>query len=372
VRFKNLLALSCCAALALGAAACGSDDSNPSSGGSSSSSGAAKAGGTINGAGATFPAPVYQEWAARFKEENGTTVNYPAIGSGGGIAQFSAGTVDFGASDAPMKDDEIATAKKKGGDPVHVPTVLGAVTISYNLDGVEQGLKLDGKTAADIFLGKVKKWNDPEIAGQNPGVKLPSTAITVCHRSDESGTTKNFTEFLADYSSAWKSGPGVDKSVKWPTGTGAKGNDGVAGCVKQTKGSVGYVEQAYALQNKFTTAAVKNSSGNYIEPSLQATSAAATGVTPPADLRFSTINAKGDQAYPISAVTFLLVWQDMCKAGMQANQAKLVKDWLGYGLGAGQQVAPQLQYAPLPDAIKSKAQAKVDGLQCNGQAIAAS
>jgi phosphate transport system substrate-binding protein len=376
VRSKNLLALSCCVVLALGAAACGSDDSNPNSGGSSSGSssggGAAKAGGTINGAGATFPAPVYQEWAARFKESDGTTVNYQGIGSGGGIAQFSAGTVDFGASDSAMKDDEIATARKKGSDPVHVPTVLGAVTISYNVGGVEQGLKLDGKTAADIFLGKVKKWNDPEIASQNSGVKLPGDNITVCHRSDESGTTGNFTQFLADYSPAWKSGPGVDKSVKWPTGTGAKGNDGVAGCVKQTKGSVGYVEQAYALQNKFSTAAVKNKAGNYVEPSLQATSDAATGVTPPADLRFSTINATGDQAYPISAVTFLLVWQDMCKAGVQANQAKLVKDWLGYALGEGQQVAPQLQYAPLPDAIKTKAQAKVDGLQCNGQAIGAS
>jgi phosphate transport system substrate-binding protein len=370
VRSKNLLALSCCAVLALAAAACGSNDTNPSSGGSSSgSSGAAKAGGTINGAGATFPAPVYQEWAARFKETSGTTVNYQAIGSGGGIAQFSAGTVDFGASDAAMKDDEIATARKKGSDPVHVPTVLGAVTISYNVDGVQQGLKLDGKTAADIFLGKVKTWNDPEIAGQNAGVKLPSGSITVCHRSDESGTTKNFTQFLADYSSAWKGGPGVDKSVKWPTGTGAKGNDGVAGCVKQTKGAVGYVEQAYALQNKFTTAAVKNKAGNYVEPSLQATSAAAAGVTPPEDLRFSTINAAGDQAYPISAVTFLLVWQDMCKAGMQKTQATLVKSWLDYALGAGQQVAPQLQYAPLPDAIKSPAQAKVKGLQCNGQPL---
>jgi phosphate transport system substrate-binding protein len=373
VRSKNLLAFGCCAALALGAAACGSNDSNPNSGGSSSSSSgsSAKAGGTINGAGATFPQPVYQEWAARFKEETGTTVNYQGIGSGGGIAQFSAGTVDFGATDAAMKDDEIATAKKKG-DPVHVPTVLGAVTVSYNVAGVSQGLKLDGKTIADIYLGKVTKWNDSEIAGQNSGVKLPSDSITVCHRSDESGTTKNFAQFLADYSPAWKSGPGVDKSVKWPTGTGAKGNDGVAGCVKQTKGSVGYVEQAYALQNKFTTAAVKNSSGKYVEPSLQATSAAAAGVTPPADLRFSTINAKSPAAYPISAVTFLLVWQDMCKSGLPANKAKLVKDWLGYGLGGGQQVAPQLQYAPLPDTIKSKAQAKVDGLQCNAKAIAAS
>jgi phosphate transport system substrate-binding protein len=372
VRSKNLLALSCCAALALAAAACGSNDSNPSSGGSSSSSGsgAAKAGGTINGAGATFPAPVYQEWAARFKETSGTTVNYQAIGSGGGIAQFSAGTVDFGATDSAMKPDELATAKKKGSEPVHVPTVLGAVTVSYNVDGVQQGLKLDGQTVADIFLGKVKKWNDPEIAKQNSGVKLPSTSVTVCHRSDESGTTANFTSFLTDYSSAWKSGPGTDKSVKWPTGTGAKGNDGVAGCVKQTKGSVGYVEQAYALQNKFTTAAIKNKSGQYVEPSLQATSAAASGVTPPADLRFSTINSANPQAYPISAVTFLLVWQDACKAGGNATQAKLVKSWLDYALGPGQQVAPQLQYAPLPANIKSQAQAKVKGLQCNGQPLA--
>jgi len=372
VRYKNLLALSCCAVLALGAAACGSNDSSPSSGGSSSSStggSTAKAGGTINGAGATFPAPVYQEWAARFKEDQGTTVNYQPIGSGGGIAQFSAGTVDFGATDSAMKPDEIATAQKKGSDPVHVPTVLGAVTVSYNVDGIEQGLKLDGETVADIFLGKIKKWNDPKIASQNSGTQLPSTSITVCHRSDESGTTANFTSFLTDYSSAWKSGPGTDKSVKWPTGTGAKGNDGVAGCVKQTKGAVGYVEQAYALQNKFTTAAIKNKSGQYVEPSLQATSAAAQGVTPPADLRFSTINSDNPQAYPISAVTFLLVWQDACKAGQTANQAKLVKNWLNYGLGAGQQVAPQLQYAPLPDTIKTAAQGKVDGLQCNGAAI---
>src|ERR1700759_2598515 len=272
--------MSCGPVLALGAAACGSDDSSPSGGGSSSSSssGAAKAGGTINGAGATFPAPVYQEWAARFKEDQGTTVNYQPIGSGGGIAQFSAGTVDFGATDSAMKPDEIATAQKKGSDPVHVPTVLGAVTVSYNVDGIEQGLKLDGETVADIFLGKIKKWNDPKIAGQNSGAKLPSTSITVCHRSDESGTTANFTSFLTDYSSAWKSGPGTDKSVKWPTGTGAKGHHGVAGCVKQTKGAVVYVEQSYALQNKFTTAAVKNKSGQYVEPSLQATSAAAQGV----------------------------------------------------------------------------------------------
>jgi phosphate transport system substrate-binding protein len=372
VRSNTWLAAGAAAVLALGVAACGSNDSSPSGGGTSSgSSSSAKQGGTINGAGATFPQPVYSEWAARFKSQTGTTVNYQGIGSGGGVAQFTAGTVDFGASDAAMKDEEIAAAKKKG-DPVHVPTVLGAVTVSYNVSGAQKGLKLDGKTVADIFLGKVKTWNAPEISGLNSGVKLPSKAITVCHRSDSSGTTKNFTAFLADYSPAWKSGPGVDKTVKWPVGTGAKGNDGVASCVKQTDGAVGYVEQAYALQNNFTTAAIKNKAGQFVEPTLAATSAAGVAAKPPADLRFSTIDAPGASTYPITAVTFLLVYQDMCKAGMTPAKAKLVKSWLDYALGAGQEVAPELQYAPLPDAIKAMATSKVDGLQCSGQAIAGS
>jgi phosphate transport system substrate-binding protein len=374
VRSNRWLAVTAAALLALGVAACGSDDESPSggaSGGSSTSSGGAKQGGTINGAGATFPQPVYTEWAARFKDSTGTTVNYQGVGSGGGIAQFTAGTVDFGATDAAMKPEEEAAAKKKG-DPVHVPTVLGAVTVSYNVSGVDKGLKLDGATIANIFLGKVKKWNDPAIAGLNSGVKLPDTDITVCHRSDESGTTKNFTQFLAAYSPEWESGPGVDKTVKWPTGTGAKGNDGVAGCVKQGDGAVGYVEQAYALQNKFTTAAVKNKEGQFVEPSLEATSAAGEGAEVPDDLKFSTIDAPGAKTYPITAVTFLLVWADQCKSGIKPENAKLVKSWLDYALGEGQKVAPELQYAPLPDAIKQKAQAKVDALQCNGTAIGSS
>jgi phosphate transport system substrate-binding protein len=368
VRHRKSVAIACAGALALGAAACGSDDNKSSGTSASGSSSSAQLGGTINGAGATFPQPVYSEWATRFKDAAGTTVNYQGIGSGGGIAQFTEGTVDFGATDAPMTDEEQAAAAKKG-KPVHIPTVLGAVTVSYNVPGVDKGLKLDGGTIADIFLGKVKAWNDPAIAKLNSGASLPSQDITVCHRSDESGTTKNFTQFLATYSPAWKSGPGVDKSVQWPTGTGAKGNDGVAGCVKQTEGSVGYVEQAYALQNQFTTAAVKNKAGQFVEPSLDATSAAGEGAKPPADLRFTTIDAPGATAYPISAVTFLLVYDDLCKAGMQADQAKRVKGWLDYALGDGQQVAPELQYAPLPDAIKAQAQQKADALQCNGSAI---
>jgi phosphate transport system substrate-binding protein len=371
-RFVPVLAAA--AALTLGVAACGSDNPNNgvpnsgSSGDSNSGGNSSQLGGTLNGAGATFPQPVYQEWAARFQEKVGTTVNYQGIGSGGGVAQFTAGTVDFGATDAAMKDEEITAAQAKG-EPVHVPTVMGAVTVSYNLEGVESGMKLDGETIADIFLGKITKWNDPKITALNPDVKLPDTKITVCHRSDESGTTKNFTQFLANYSKEWESGPGVDKSVKWPTGTGAKGNDGVAACIKQNPGAVGYVEQAYALANNFTFASVKNKAGNFVAPTLESTSAAGVGLEIPDDLRISTIDAPGDQAYPITALTFLLVYQDICKAGKDAETAKRLKAWLDYALGDGQAVAGELQYAKLPDDLHTKAQAKVDGLQCNGAAI---
>jgi phosphate transport system substrate-binding protein len=357
------------ASLAVLVAACGSDDS--SSGGSGGSSGGSKLSGTINGAGATFPLPVYQEWAARLKEKQGLTVNYQGIGSGGGIAQFTAGTVDFGATDSAMEDAEITAAKKKG-DPVHIPSVFGAVTVSYNVEGVDKGLKLDGKTVADIFLGKITKWNDPAIAQGNSGVKLPDSDITVCHRSDESGTTKLFTTFLAAYSPEWKNGPGVDKTVKWPTGTGAKGNDGVAACVKQNDGAVGYVEQAYALANQFTFADLKNKAGNFVAPTLESTSAAGDGLKVPDDLRFSAIDAPGDQAYPIASGTFLLVYQDMCKAGLSEEKAKLVKGFLDYALSDGQSVAKELQYAALPEAIHAAAQKKVDGLTCNGSPIASS
>jgi phosphate transport system substrate-binding protein len=361
---RKLLALAACGALGLGVAACGSDNKSSAS----DSSKAPGSGGSINGAGATFPQPVYDEWAARFKDKSGTAVNYQAVGSGAGVAQFTANTVDFGASDSAMTDDELKAASKKG-DPVHVPSVFGAVTVSYKVQGVDKGLKLDGPTVANVFLGKVKKWNDPSIASQNSGVKLPSTDITVCHRSDESGTTKLFTTFLAAYSPAWKNGPGVDKTVKWPTGTGAKGNDGVAACVKQNEGSVGYVEQAFALQNNFATADVKNKAGKYIAPTLASTSAAGDGLKVPADLRFSAIDSPGPGAYPIASATFLLVYKDMCKAGKSQQVAQRVKNWLDYGQTDGQSVAKELQYAPLPAAIHTQAQAKVKGLTCNGKAL---
>lgn len=363
MRYSQFLALGSAAAIAVGVAACGSSSNDSSTTGGSSSSSAA-----LNGAGSTFQAPLVSEWASRFKDSSGTTVNYQPVGSGAGIAQLTAGTVDFAGSDAVMKPEEVAAGRDKGV-PVHLPIALGAVTVSYNLDGVRAGLRLDGPTIADIFLGRVTKWNDQEIASLNAGVDLPDTDITVCHRSDESGTTANFTQFLADYSRAWADGPGVDKSVQWPVGTGARGNDGVAGCVKQTPGAVGYVEQAYALQNDFTTAAVKNREGQYVEPTLDATSAAGEGANPPANLQFSTINAAGARSYPITAVTFQIVWQDSCKAGISKDTASSLKAWLTYVLGDGQSVAPQLEYAPLPASIQSRAQARVAALECNGSPI---
>jgi phosphate transport system substrate-binding protein len=352
------LALLAAIGLSLFAAACGGGGDG------------GKSGGAITGAGATFPQPVYDEWASRFKDDTGTAVNYQPIGSGGGIAQFTAGTVDFGATDSAMTDEELKAAQKKG-QPVHVPTVFGAVTVAYNVPGLQKGLKLDGATVANMFLGKIKNWNDPAIAALNPGVKLPSTSLTVVHRSDESGTTKLFTTFLADYSPEWKNGPGVDKTVKWPTGTGAKGNAGVAGGIKQTDGAVGYVEEAYALQNDFTTADVKNKAGKFIAPSLASTSAAGEGLKVPADLRFSAIDAPGPNAYPIASATFILVYEDICKAGVEQKAAERVKAWLNYGLGDGQAVAKTLQYAALPSPIRSSAQAKVESLTCNGQPLQA-
>jgi phosphate transport system substrate-binding protein len=354
-------------ALVLGVAACGS--SNNSSSSSTSGGGASKVSATLNGAGSTFAAPIYQQFGSNLKGD-GLTVNYQSVGSGAGVAQFTAGTVNFGATDPPLKPEEVTAAKKKG-DPLEFPVAFGAITVSYNLSGVKSGLKLDGKTIADIFIGKVKTWNDPEIASQNPGVKLPSSNITVVHRSDESGTTKGFTDFLQSYSPQWKSQVGSDKTVKWPTGTGAKGNEGVAAAIKQTSGSIGYVEQAYALQNNFTFADVKNKSGKYVPPSLQSTSAAGDGVTVPSNLSFTVINSPNPAAYPISSQTFVLFYKDLCKAGMNKDTAKGAVSFLDYIYGPGQGVLKQLSYAPLPSSIASKAKSQVSQLQCNGSPVSA-
>jgi phosphate transport system substrate-binding protein len=367
VKLRQLIVLAVAAPFALGVAACGSSNSSSSSSSSTPSS-SSSGGGTVNGAGSTFEAPVLEQWGSDLKGQ-GVTVNYQAVGSGAGVTQLTQGAVDFAGSDPPLKDEEVTAAKQKG-DPVHVPTVFGGITVSYNLPGVAAGLKLDGKTIADVFLGKVAKWNDPEIAGANPGAKLPATNITVVHRSDSSGTTKGFTSFLSDYSSAWKSKVGADKTVKWPTGTGAKGNAGVAAAVKQQQGAIGYVEEAFALQNNFTTASVKNKSGKYVTPSLASTTAAGVGLKVPSDLRFTIIDSPNPGAYPIASQSFVIAYKDPCKAGVKKDAAQALVKFLDYGLSsAGQQSAQKLQYAPLPPAVLAKAKASVKSLECNGSPL---
>jgi phosphate transport system substrate-binding protein len=365
VKSRHLLAVPVVVAFALAVSACGSSDNNSSSS-PSSSGGSETAGGTINGAGSTLAQPIYQQWGSELKDK-GITLNYQGVGSGAGVASFAAGTADFAASDPALTPDDKETIKKSPA--IQIPTVFGAITVSYNLSGVDKGLKLDGKTIADIYLGKVKKWNDPEIAGQNSGVSLPNSNITVVHRSDSSGTTKGFTTFLSNYSPEWKSKVGADKEVKWPLGTGAKGNPGVAAAVKQTQGSIGYVEEAYALQNNFTTADVKNKSGKYVEPTLETTTAAGDGIKIPTDLGFTTIDSPNAAAYPIVSQTFVIVHQDLCAGGMSQANAKAFKTFIDYGLGDGQNVAKQLYYAPLPSGLLAKAKEQVTKLQCNGSAL---
>jgi phosphate transport system substrate-binding protein len=307
------------------------------------------------------------QWGSTLKGQ-GLTVNFNAVGSGAGVAQLQSATVDFAGSDPAMTPDEVKAAK---GPVAQFPIGFGAITVSYNLSGVKSGIKLDGTTLADIFLGKVKTWNDPEIKALNSGMSLPSTAITVVHRSDSSGTTKAFATYLSDYSPAWTAAAGKpDKIVKWPVGTGAKGNSGVAAAIKQTAGGIGYVEQAYALQNGFTYASIKNSSGKFIAPTIAAASGAADGIKVPPDLSISTINSPNPAAYPITSQTFVITYQDMCKAGISQAAASGVKKLLDYGLGtAGQGVEKQLFYAPLPASLLSKAQAQLKTLTCNGSPL---
>jgi phosphate transport system substrate-binding protein len=357
------------AILALVFAACGSSSSSTSSSSASTNSTSSSSGGsaTISGAGSTFAAPVYQQWGSQVAP---TVVNFQAVGSGAGVTALETKTVDFGASDPPLKaPDEAALAKN--GPAVQIPMFLGAITVSYNLPGVKTGLKLDGKTVADIFLGKVKTWDDAEIKALNPGVSLPSTAITVIHRSDSSGTTAGFTGFLAAVDPEWEKKVGSGKDVQWPTGTGAKGNAGVAGAIQQTTGAVGYVEQAYALQHNFTYASVKNKAGQFVAPSLASTSAAGASIKVPANLGFAIANPGGAASYPITSQTFIVVYKDMCKAGVPGGEAaaKNVVKFIDYGLGQGQAILSQADYAALPAAILAKAKAAASSLECNGAPI---
>ncbi len=327
---------------------------------------------TITGAGSTFAAPLYGQLGSEYKAKYQTTINYQSVGSGAGVAQFIANTVNFGATDVALADSEVAQAKANG-TPLNVPVAFGAVTVSYNLPGIKSGLKLDGPTIASIYLGSITNWNDPAIAKLNPGVKLPNLQIAPVYRSDSSGTTGQFTQFLTDTSPQWAQQIGTGKTVKWPTGTGSSGNQGVAATTSQTKGAIGYVELAYALQNNFTTAAVKDKAGQYVTPSLASTSKAGQNLPNlPSDLRFTAINSPNQGAYPIASATFITVYQDTCKANevKTSQEAQALSGWLNYVLGPGQQSMKKLEYAPLPSTLLTKAQAMVGTMTCNGTKIA--
>lgn len=329
---------------------------------------------TITGAGSTFAAPLYGQLGSEYKSKTDTTINYQAVGSGAGVAQFIANTVNYGATDVALKDAEIDQAKANG-DPLNIPVAFGAVTVAYKVPGVKAGLKLDGPTIANIYLGTITNWNDPAITKLNPHVKLPDLQIAPVYRSDGSGTTSQFTKFLADVSPQWAQQVGTDKTVKWPVGTGSKGNDGVAATTSQTTGSIGYVELAYALQNKFTTAAVKDKAGEYITPSLESTSKAGDKLPNlPSDLRFTAINSPNAGAYPIASATFIVAYQDTCKAHAVStpDQAEALNGWLNYLLGPGQQNMKKLQYAPLPSTLLTKAKAMVNSMTCNDSKITSS
>ena len=303
----------------------------------------------INGAGATFPYPIYSKWFDEYaKLDPSVRFNYQSIGSGGGQKQITARTVDFGASDGPMSDENLAKAP---GKILHIPTIAGAVVITYNLTNNPK-LKLDGSTLADIFLGNITKWNDPKIAALNPDVKLPATDIVVVHRSDGSGTSFIFTDYLSSVSPVWLDSVGKGTSVKWPTGIGlgAKGNEGVAGQVKQLPGAIGYVELIYANQNKLPFADLKNAAGNFIAPSLDSVTAALATAKIPDDFRFSMVNAPGDQAYPISGTTWLLVYEQQ----KNADKGKKMVEFLNWALTKGETMASTLDYAPLPDAVQQR------------------
>ncbi len=321
---------------------------------------------TLTGAGATFPYPLYSKWFDVYEKQTGVRINYQSIGSGGGIQQITQRTVDFGASDAPMSDEQLAAAP---GKLLHIPTVIGAVVITYNLPGIDKGLRLTPATLAGIYLGDITRWNDPAIARDNPGLKLPDTAIAVVHRSDGSGTTNIFTDYLSTVSPAWKQRVGKGTSVNWPVGLGGKGSEGVTGQVKQTPGAIGYVELAYAAQNQLPYASVQNQAGRFIEPTLESTTAAAAGAAQamPADLRVSIVNAPGEQSYPIAGFTYLLVYQEQSD---QAKGAALV-DFLWWALHDGQQYAKDLFYAPLPAEVVQKAAAQVSSITYQGKPLRA-
>lgn len=344
-------------AATLWAVGCGHDNGANSGGGAAPAGTTASSGGgggtVLNGAGATFPAPLYQKWFAEYQQKAGVRINYQPIGSGGGIKQITAKTVDFGASDAPLSDAELA----KAPGLLHVPTVAGAVVVAYNVPGAPPNLKLTGDVIADMFAGKITQWNDPRLTALNPGVTLPALKIAPMHRADGSGTTNIFTTYLSAVSPTWKAGPGAGKSINWPGGAGGKGNPGVAALVQQNAGGVGYVELAYAVQNKIPYAQVQNAKGKFITPTVESTTAAASGVTLPPDFRKVIVNTTAPDGYPITGFTFLLVYKQGAKPE--------IKPFLTWALSSdgGQKDAASLMYAPLPASVQKQAQAEVATIQ---------
>jgi len=318
-------------------------------------------GADLTGAGSTFAAPLYSKWSAAYAAKSGVKINYQSIGSGGGIRQLSEQTVDFGATDAPMSDAELA--KAKGGPVLHIPTALGPVVIVYNLPQVPTGLKLTGETLAAIYQGQISKWNDARIASLNPRVSLPATDILVVHRSDGSGTTYAFSDYLSAISPAWANKPGKGKELQWPVGLGGKGNEGVAGQVKQVPGAIGYVELAYAKQNNMSMAAVKNANGEFVTPSIESVTAAAAGAAaklpPNTDYRVSIVNAPGKGVYPISSFTWILAYAKQADAA----KGKTLTDFLRWAMTDGQGMEAALDYAPLPEAMRTALVAKIDSIQ---------
>jgi len=319
----------------------------------------------INGAGATFPYPLYSKWFYEYSNANpGVRFNYQSIGSGGGIKQITAGTVDFGATDAPMTEEEM---KKTSGPILHIPTALGAVVPVYNLDSVANGLKITPEVLAGIYLGKITRWNDPKIAELNKTVTMPNADIVVAHRSDGSGTTDIFTNYLATVNTEWRAKVGHGKAVNWPVGIGGKGNEGVAGVVKQTPGAIGYVELAYAKQNKMKMASLRNKEGQFVAPTLEATSAAAAGVVKsmPADFRVSLVDAPGKESWPISGLTWILVYKDQ----KDEARGKAVVRFLKWAIRDGQKMEAALDYAPLPKAVTEKVDQALKQISFKGTSL---
>ena len=322
---------------------------------------------SLTGAGATFPNPIYTKWFDAYNKKTGVQINYQSIGSGGGIRQFTEGTVDFGATDGPMNQSQIDAVN---ANVLHVPTVLGAVVVTYNLPSLgDTRLKFDGTALVDIFMGRITKWNDKQLVALNPGVTLPDLDIVVVHRSDGSGTSYIFTDYLNKFSREWRDKVGYATSVNWPVGLGGKGNEGVTQQVKQTEGAIGYVELIYALSNKLGYGDIKNAGGKFVTPSLESVTAAAASAKlgKDTDFRVSITNAPGDAAYPIASFTWLLVHKD----GKDAAKAKVLKDFLTWMISPdAQKMATELNYAPLPSEVVALIQARLPTLKAGGKAIA--